>query len=305
VPTREPHGGRAWGGKRVAGMNTHLARQHWFVLLNGKRHGPFTFAALTKAAKNGVITVETNIWRRGWQKWHPARQVPGLLNEAPLAPDDAEWTDEQLRSPDEEALLYAPQRRGMRPSPDLDTLHRDQRPPEDQAEHIFADEWRMLAERPVQDRGGVSSRFGRKKKSEAVDFDDAGREVAEYRRAGRIETADLKPTVGRFRRFCKRATIGLCAILVLWGAWVLFGPGSPRPSTEPKPPKSLAAQRSAVVASADDLPASIANLPAVVGLQRNDPASYERFKKRYDDSAPNARDDEVLSIARAALRKSG
>src|SRR5258707_223650 len=69
-----------------------VPRQRWFVLLNGKRHGPFTFAALTQAAKKGVITAETNIWRRGWQKWHPARQVPGLLNEAPLAPDDAEWT---------------------------------------------------------------------------------------------------------------------------------------------------------------------------------------------------------------------
>src|SRR5258708_23240704 len=103
-------------------MNTPLARQHWFVLLNGKRHGPFTFATLTQAAKKGVITAETNIWRRGWQKWHPARQVPGLLNEAPLAPHYAEWTDQQLRSPRQEAWLYSPQRPRMPPSPGIEPL---------------------------------------------------------------------------------------------------------------------------------------------------------------------------------------
>ncbi len=289
-------------------MNTPLARQHWFVLLNGKRHGPFTFAALTKAAKKGVITAETNIWRRGWQKWHPARQVPGLLNEAPLAPDDAEWTDEQLRSPNEEALLYAPQRRGMRPSPGPDALRGDQRLPEDQTEHIFADEWRMLAEQPAEDRSkiGGSSWFGRKKKAEAVGLDDVGRDVVEYRPAIRTEPADNKPTAGRFRRFSKRAAIGLCAILLLWGAErMLFGPGSLRQSGEPKPLKSASgAPRPAAVASVDDLPASVASLPAVVVLQRNDPAAYERFKKRYADSALNARDEEVMSVARAALRKS-
>ena len=289
-------------------MNTPLARQHWFVLLNGKRHGPFTFATLTKAAKKGVITAETNIWRRGWQKWHPARQVPGLLNEAPLAPDDAEWTDEQLRSPSEEALLYAPQRRSVRPSPDLETLRRDQRLPEDQTEYIFADEWRMLAEQPTQDRSKIGSLswFGRKKRSEAAGLDEAGRDTAEYRREIRSEPADNKPTVGRFGRFGKRAAIGLCVILLLWGAdRVLLGPGSLRQSGAPQPLKSTsAAPRPAAVASADDLPATVASLPAVVVLQRNDPAAYERFKRRYGDSALNARDEELMSVARAALRKS-
>jgi hypothetical protein len=289
-------------------MNTPLARQHWFVLLNGKRHGPFTFATLTKAAKKGVITAETNIWRRGWQKWHPARQVPGLLNEAPLAPDDAEWTDEQLRSPSEEALLYAPQRRSVRQSPGLETLRRDQRLPEDQTEYIFADEWRMLAEQPAQDRSrtGGSSWFGRKKKSDAVGFDETARDIAEYPRVIRREPADNKPTAGRFGRFGKRAAVGLCAILLLWGAgWVLLGPGSWRQSGAPQPLKSTAAApRPAAVASAADLPATVASLPAVVALQRNDPAAYERFKKRYADSALNARDEEVMSVARSALRKS-
>jgi hypothetical protein len=289
-------------------MNTPLARQHWFVLLNGKRHGPFTFATLTTAAKKGVITAETNIWRRGWQKWHPARQVPGLLNEAPLAPDDAEWTDEQLRSPSEEALLYAPQRRGARPSPGAETLRRDPRSPEDQTEHIFADEWRMLAEQPVQDRSkaGGSSWFGRKRKSEAAGLGEAGPDVAEFPRVVRREPADNRPTAGRLGRFGKRAAVGLCAILLLWGAgWVLLGLGSSRQSGAPQALKSTAAApRPAAGASADDLPAAVVSLPAVVVLQRNDPAAYERFKKRYADSALNARDEEVMSVARAALRKS-
>jgi len=285
-------------------MNTQLARQHWFVLLSGKRHGPFTFAALTKAAKKGVITAETNIWRRGWQKWHPARQVPGLLTEAPLAPDDAEWTDEQLRSPNEEVLLYAPQRRGMRP--DGDMLRTDQRPSDGLTDHIFADEWRMLAVRPAQDRPktGALSWFGRKKKSEAVGPDDAGRDLVEYRRAIRTETpADNKPSAGGVGRFVRRAAIGLCAILLLWVGWVKLGPGLTRQFGQPKPSASTGLKL-ASLASADELPAAVASLPAVVVLQRNDPAAYGRFKKRYADSAPNARDEEVISLARSALRKS-
>jgi len=52
------------------------------------------------------------------------------------------------------------------------------------------------------------------------------------------------------------------------------------------------------------LPATVANLPAVVALQRNDPASFDRFKRRFAGSATNAQEDELLSLARAALRKS-
>src|SRR5262249_57910204 len=85
------------------------------VLLKGKRHGPFTFATLTKAAANGVISAETDIWRSGWKKWHPARQVPGLLNETPLAPesvaDDPEWVSLRL-SLDQDTSGDRPQRRG-------------------------------------------------------------------------------------------------------------------------------------------------------------------------------------------------
>jgi hypothetical protein len=50
--------------------------------------------------------------------------------------------------------------------------------------------------------------------------------------------------------------------------------------------------------------ADVASLPAVTALQRNDPAAFERFKKRYADSAMNGRKDEEMTLARNALRKS-
>jgi hypothetical protein len=63
--------------------DAYLARERsrtgsWFVLLNGLRHGPFEFATLTKAVADGIITFETSVSQRGWEKWCPAREVLGL-----------------------------------------------------------------------------------------------------------------------------------------------------------------------------------------------------------------------------------
>jgi hypothetical protein len=57
-------------------------------------------------------------------------------------------------------------------------------------------------------------------------------------------------------------------------------------------------------AISSDLPATVASLPAVMALQRNDPAAFERFKKRFADSAAIAPNDDVRTLARNALRKS-
>jgi uncharacterized protein DUF4339 len=73
-----------------------LLSQHWFVLLDGKRIGPITWKALTKAAKDGVIAAETNIWRSGWTKWYPARRVLGLLNETPSEPEPENLAGRQV-----------------------------------------------------------------------------------------------------------------------------------------------------------------------------------------------------------------
>jgi hypothetical protein len=52
------------------------------------------------------------------------------------------------------------------------------------------------------------------------------------------------------------------------------------------------------------LPASVASLPAVVALQRNDPATFEQFRKRYVVAGAKAGKDEKMTIARNVLRKS-
>src|SRR5262249_6526329 len=154
-----------------------------------------------------------------WEKWHPARRVKGLVserapgterpvddrhmnerpvNETPLAPDGTEWADDhgrddRLREDDrvrdadpvreEETFKFAPQpqRREARRSQDV-ALRWDQAPAEDKTEHIFADEWRMLAERPAQERGraAVPARVARTV-AEDVDFNVTDRDDMDYR----------------------------------------------------------------------------------------------------------------------------
>jgi hypothetical protein len=274
-------------------MDMRLVDQHWFVLLNGKRHGPFTFATLTKAAANGVITAETDVWRRGWKKWHPARQVPGLFNETPLAPDptsdDSEWTSLQLSLERDAPRDRAQQSRS-------------------QTDDASADAWEALAATPALGRGNIRSPIGRGERPRAIDLDEEahGHERyghERYRSANRTRAADGRSTAGRFRRFVKGTAILLCAILLVWGGGRILL--ASRQTADTKPLKSAAVvSRSVAQASAAALPASIADLPAVVALQHNDPESFERFKRRYADSAVNAADDEVMSTARAALRKS-
>ena len=74
--------GLAGRSKRIP-MSAQPGDQHWFISLNGKRYGPYTFAALSEAAAKGVIDANTSVWRLGWVKWHPARRVPGLIEEEP------------------------------------------------------------------------------------------------------------------------------------------------------------------------------------------------------------------------------
>jgi len=205
--------------------------------------------------------------------------------EAPLAPDDNGWADEHMRAPQEEAHQYVPpQHREMRRSHDVATLRHDQRrqPVEDATDHIFADEWRMLARRPDGRRAAVPARVARASVAEFADDD------ADYR----------DRQASSFGMFLRRATIGLCAVVVLAGGGVvLLQSGMLRP-------KSIAAARAALMPSPGDLPAAIAAMPAVVALQRNDPEAFEKFKKRFAASAVNARDDEIMTLARNALRKS-
>jgi GYF domain 2 len=71
-------------------MGAQTVDRHWYISRHGKRYGPYTFAALTEAAAKGVVTADTNVWRLGWVSWHPAWQVPGLIEEPAAANEFAE-----------------------------------------------------------------------------------------------------------------------------------------------------------------------------------------------------------------------
>jgi hypothetical protein len=311
------------GGENVAGMNTQSDRYKWFVLIDGQRRGPLTYDDLMRAAKEGLIAAETPVWRSGWKNWHPARSVKGLvverasppvneraMNEAPLAPDDTGWTDDHIRAPAEEAYQYAPPqhreaRRPQRQPQDMVALRWDQQQQEEDKDDIFADEWRMLAEqRPGQDRGNPVAKTASvpvrvPRRAPAPDDDVDGRDEMDYRPVLRSEPDDEKPITTKIGAFFKRATIGLGAVLLLaGGGWVLAQSGTINKLLRP-------IQGARVVpVNGPDLPSDVAGLPAVIALQRNDPAAFERFKKRYVDSAANARRGEEMTLARNALRKS-
>src|SRR5271170_4587839 len=67
--------------------------KNWFVLLRGKRYGPYTFAALAHAADRGVVDPEAGVWCLGWDEWRIARNVPGLFKPAPEPEPEPEPDD--------------------------------------------------------------------------------------------------------------------------------------------------------------------------------------------------------------------
>jgi hypothetical protein len=84
--------------------------QHWFVLLNGKRYGPYTLPALMKGVEKGVIDRSAGVWRPGWEQWRTAGDVPELFTPEPPpveAFDEKQEPEEQAEalaaSPDEPA----------------------------------------------------------------------------------------------------------------------------------------------------------------------------------------------------------
>jgi GYF domain 2 len=217
---------------------------------------------------------------------------------------------------EEDASLDTPSRRDRRPAADLDRpadKARQRRPlralEEDAEEPVEG--WGHLDVRPSEDDDavGVTPRSGRDKPSKpaSADLDIAAVDAAPSRPSGR----ETPPKPAGMGRLLKRAAVLVLVILVLAGAgYALFRsglialvePGSPKPAASVAPGE-LAAAVSAQVA-ANGLPATVANLPAVVALQRNDPASFDRFKRRFAIAAANAPEEELLSLARAALRKS-
>src|ERR1700722_3909109 len=69
--------------------------QHWFVLLNGKRYGPYTLSALVKGVEKGVIGQSAGVWRPGWEQWRTAGEVPELFAPEPPPVEAFEEKQEQ------------------------------------------------------------------------------------------------------------------------------------------------------------------------------------------------------------------
>ena len=366
-------------------MSAQPGDQHWFISLKGKRYGPFSFAALSEAVAKGVIDGNTSVWRLGWVKWHPARRVPGLIEEMPPPePLDqgedgeidqgvgaSEDTDRPPRQ-DQDAGAEAPRRRGRPPPEDEQEDERKLRQhPEDDVVELprrrksrTAEDEQVAAEgqrnRPVEDVGEAP----RRRNSQAAEDEDVPAErslrvrpplpedddtaadappIAERPQNGAGRRADdaavpevelrdrPAPTPSRrqTRGVAKGAAVGALSVVLVAGAVVgLFYSGTivmvePRrsnpaveaPPTSPPAQAAQPAQPAAPeptspargvpsdLAANGGLPSVVAALPAVVALQRSDPATFARFSKRFADIAANAPEDTFPSLARTVLRK--
>ncbi len=149
----------------------------------------------------------------------------------------------------------------------------------------------------------------------------------------RPPTGSPPPAARRRWGFALRAAVGICVLLLLVAVgWGLFAAGLivvvdqhpfdravvPRPreriAEAPTPAQGPSTTSSDTVtgsiAGAGDkaaggaLPQIVADLPAVASLKRIHPMAYDRFVKRFTEIAANAPEDQYLSLARAALRRS-
>ncbi len=79
-------------------MSVDQDAKHWYVLLKGKRYGPYALAALVQAVEKGVIDRDAGVWCVGWDEWRIAGEVPELFKpEAPEAePSDSKSEDKAL-----------------------------------------------------------------------------------------------------------------------------------------------------------------------------------------------------------------
>jgi hypothetical protein len=151
-------------------MSAQPGDQHWFISLNGKRYGPYSFAALAEAAAKGVIDGNTTVWRLGWVKWHPARRVPGLIEEMPppepldevLDRESGEGEDgvsHEMNRPsweDEDAVTMAPRRQSRPPAEDEQVTAEGQRKGRRHAEDDIAEAPRRRKSRAAEDEDALA-----------------------------------------------------------------------------------------------------------------------------------------------------
>ena len=376
--------------------------QHWFISLNGKRYGPYTFAALSQAAAKGVIKADTNVWRLGWVKWHPADRVPGLIEQAAdpegLDPITGEGDEQHRDDPSQRLELEEEDPPGEEPHPTrrqpAETAvvadhhgegsrpaHRGEaasesprgRKPRRSVDVTAADGANLDGLRTLDEENGGSleprlmengegedaavdagdaraaaaeARWGRRQQNEETDARIAASRWERRRRNGdddgwvasrrknparddeqdddaapaalptqndagaplKIDNAEaavmpeVPPQVRqtaaapRHRFATGDIMAGVLAFAVLAVAVGSLFYGGLIVTTSPELTSGLSA--------AADLPQSVAGLPAVVALQRNDPETFGAFRRRFADTTVNAPDDQLPSLARSALRTS-
>jgi hypothetical protein len=75
--------------------------EQWYVARDGKRYGPYSLLTLVEAAKQGVVSADSQLWRSGWDAWRPAGSVPCLFGAADPAPPAAIAPEQ--KAPEEKA----------------------------------------------------------------------------------------------------------------------------------------------------------------------------------------------------------
>jgi hypothetical protein len=89
-----------------AQMSAAQEAKVWFVLLEQKQRGPFTFTNLVQAAESGWLDLGDHVCRLDWTEWRLARDVHGLFTGKPESEvaesaqdtdfEDAPGRDDQL-----------------------------------------------------------------------------------------------------------------------------------------------------------------------------------------------------------------
>jgi len=60
--------------------------EHFYIVVDGKRAGPYNLAAIQENIDKGVMTADTLVWKSGMKDWQPAsdvRAIAALINSAP------------------------------------------------------------------------------------------------------------------------------------------------------------------------------------------------------------------------------
>ncbi len=319
------------------GMTAIQDDKNWFVLLRGKRYGPYTFAALAHAADRGVVDPDAGVWCLGWDEWRIARNVPGLFKPEPEPepepePDDL---DEEADASEEDADERDDSGAEQEGEEDRAEVDDDSEDAAEEAEPDFADSKSAPSKtaeiKPLVAHGRLSGGdlHARGPATDTADIKADEAPSLGLTAGPRMSLPEATPTPALNGGGVRLAILSVLACLVIlfgtgWAAISLgiirveFMPARSEaglPATSPPPasaptaapaaPQTADAAATPPRSFADSLPDIVADMPAVAALKRSDPDAYAKFVKRFTATyKANLADDEMLTRARTALRKS-